>query len=54
MAEAILDRLVHDAYRIKLNGKSMRKNPAEELGLPAKPTETYSPSAYKNRKTVDD
>lgn len=26
LADAILDRLVHNAYRIALNGKTMRKN----------------------------
>ena len=54
LAEAILDRLVHNAYRVKLKGKSMRKNLAEELGLPAKPTETDNPSDIENRKNIDD
>jgi DNA replication protein DnaC len=54
LAEAILDRLVHNAYRVKLKGKSMRQNLAEELGLPAKPTETDSPSEIENRKHIDD
>jgi IstB-like ATP binding protein len=27
LADRILDRLVHNAYRIELNGESMRKNP---------------------------
>lgn len=31
LAEAILDRLVHNAHRIKLQGKSMRKQAAEAL-----------------------
>jgi len=26
LADAILDRLVHSAYKIELKGKSMRKN----------------------------
>ncbi len=26
VADSILDRLVHNAYRIELNGESMRKN----------------------------
>ena len=26
VADAILDRLVHDAHRLELNGESMRKN----------------------------
>jgi DNA replication protein DnaC len=31
LAEAILDRLVHNAHRIQLQGKSMRKHAAETL-----------------------
>jgi DNA replication protein DnaC len=31
LADAILDRLVHNAYRIKLQGKSMRKQAASAL-----------------------
>jgi DNA replication protein DnaC len=54
LAEAILDRLVHNAYRIKLKGKSMRKHLAEELGLPAKPNESDSPSETQKRKNIDD
>jgi DNA replication protein DnaC len=52
LAEAILDRLVHNAYRIKLKGKSMRKNLAEELGLPSKPTESNTPSETEMAKTL--
>ncbi len=29
-ADAILDRLVHNAYRLELNGPSMRKPPGNE------------------------
>ena len=29
-ADAILDRLVHNAYRLNLKGPSMRKNEADE------------------------
>ena len=29
LADAILDRLVQPAYRIKLEGESMRRRPAE-------------------------
>lgn len=54
LAEAILDRLVHNAYRVKLKGKSMRKNLAEELGLMAKPTETDPPSDIENGKNIDE
>ncbi len=52
LAEAILDRLVHNAYRLKLKGKSMRKNLAEELGLPSKPTESNTPSETEMAKTL--
>ena len=31
LAEAILDRLVHNAYRITLKGESMRKRKAKKL-----------------------
>ena len=31
LADAILDRVVHNAYRINLNGKSMRKEIGEEM-----------------------
>ncbi len=34
LAEAILDRLVHNAYRIKLQGKSMRNHKAPALDQP--------------------
>jgi DNA replication protein DnaC len=54
LAEAILDRLAHHAYRVKLKGQAMRKNLAEALGLPAKPTATDHPSAIENRKNIDD
>jgi DNA replication protein DnaC len=32
LADAIMDRLVHNAYRIALKGKSMRKREYQELG----------------------
>jgi hypothetical protein len=32
----------------------MRKNLAEELGLPAKTTEMDNPSETENRKNIDD
>lgn len=31
MADAILDRVVHNAYRIELTGESLRKRQAEAL-----------------------
>src|SRR5437016_6221878 len=33
IADAILDRLVHNAHRITLKGESMRKTPAKRAGL---------------------
>jgi DNA replication protein DnaC len=35
VADAIMDRLVHQAYRLELKGETMRKNPA--VGSPPKP-----------------
>ncbi len=35
MADAILDRLVHNAYKITLKGDSMRKRNAERLDVKA-------------------
>jgi hypothetical protein len=46
--------LICFGYRVKLKGKSMRKNLAEELGLMAKPTETDPPSDIENGKNIDD
>ena len=34
LADAILDRLVHNAHRIPLQGKSMRKHQAPALDQP--------------------
>ncbi len=34
-ADAILDRIVHNAYRLNLKGPSMRKGEAELAGLDA-------------------
>ena len=34
IADAILDRLVHNAYRIELNGESMRKRRSPESQSP--------------------
>ena len=38
VADAILDRLVHNAHRLSLTGESMRKEAAKRSGLDAKPT----------------
>jgi DNA replication protein DnaC len=35
-ADAILDRLVHNAHRLTLKGESMRKTAAKRAGLDAK------------------
>jgi DNA replication protein DnaC len=37
LADAILDRLVHNAYRITLKGESMRKRKAKKLTAAANP-----------------
>ena len=34
MADSILDRLVHNAHRIELNGESMRKRRTQKSGMP--------------------
>jgi DNA replication protein DnaC len=36
IADAILDRLVHNAHRLTLNGESMRKATAKRAGLDVK------------------
>ncbi|MGH8632289.1 MAG: ATP-binding protein, partial [Burkholderiales bacterium] len=38
LADAILDRLVHNSYRINLAGDSMRKRPAKNLTRTASAT----------------
>jgi DNA replication protein DnaC len=37
VADAILDRLVHNAHRLTLNGESMLKGAAKRSGLNASP-----------------
>ena len=37
VADAILDRLVHNAHRMTLTGESMRKGAAKRSGLDANP-----------------
>ena len=37
IADAILDRLVHNAHRLTLNGDSMRKAAAKQSGLDPTP-----------------
>ena len=36
IADAILDRLVHNAHRLTLKGESMRKTAAKRAGLDVK------------------
>ena len=38
IADAILDRLVHNAHRLTLTGDSMRKAAAKKSGLDTSPT----------------
>jgi DNA replication protein DnaC len=40
LGDAILDRIVHNAYRLELDGPSMRKIKAEATEPAAQPTET--------------
>ena len=37
IADAILDRLVHNAHRLTLKGESMRKTAARRAGLDTQP-----------------
>jgi DNA replication protein DnaC len=39
VADAILDRLVHNAYRLKLEGESIRKNKASLKANALPPTD---------------
>jgi hypothetical protein len=46
LGDAILDRIVHNAYRLKLDGPSMRKIKAAETSEPAaSPTTTAAADA---------
>ena len=45
IADAVLDRLVHNAHRIELTGDSLRRRPPEPPSITACPrTEPKSPS----------
>lgn len=37
ITDAILDRLVHNAHRLLLNGESIRRNKTKRAGLDARP-----------------
>jgi hypothetical protein len=51
-ADAILDRLVHNSYRLELEGqRSMRETePESEAGAPAAPVASNSKSAKGTKK----
>ena len=38
LADAVLDRLVHNAYELKLKGESRRKNKAPVVPPPSEPS----------------
>ncbi len=42
LGDAILDRIVHNAYRLDLDGPSMRKVKADQASEPAPATDTKS------------
>jgi DNA replication protein DnaC len=39
VADAILDRLIHNAYRIELQGESLRRRPSPERTVTEKPSD---------------
>ena len=45
LGDAILDRVVHNAYRLELDGPSMRKIKAVEASEPASPATTTAADA---------
>ena len=53
LGDAILDRIVHNAYRLELDGPSMRKLKASEATEPAAPVPTPRPMAsHKGSKEM--
>jgi len=48
VADAILDRLIHNAHKIELKGESMRKSKRKEKNLSAE--ETFKEKKEKNRR----
>jgi hypothetical protein len=51
LGDAILDRIVHNAYRLELDGPSMRKIKAvEAIEPPAQPTTAADGKAWKGAK----
>ena len=50
LGDAILDRIVHNAYRLELDGPSMRKIKAAEATEPAAPSATITAADGKPPK----
>jgi DNA replication protein DnaC len=51
LGDAILDRIVHNAYRLELDGPSMRKiKAAEAIEPPAQPATAADGKAWKGAK----
>lgn len=53
LADAILDRLVHNAYHLELRGESMRKLRAAKAGTGDEPREAIDPEFNKGKKGGD-
>jgi len=55
LGDAILDRIVHNAYRLELNGPSMRKiKVAEGIETPTQPATPPQPMANRRREPRND
>lgn len=50
LADAILDRLVHNAYRIALDGPSMRKLAADQANSSAASTDAMTTAAKPSKE----
>jgi DNA replication protein DnaC len=50
LGDAILDRIIHNAYRLELDGPSMRKIKAAEAGMPPPPPPTPAAADRKPAK----
>jgi DNA replication protein DnaC len=51
-ADAILDRIVHNAYRFALEGRSMRKPEAAEADAPANEPGSATATSTKPNKAI--
>jgi hypothetical protein len=51
-ADAILDRIVHNAYRFALEGRSMRKPEAAEANAPANGLDSATAISTKPTKAI--